>query len=141
MTLRTTRWSPDTCDCIIDQSWDDSLPQDQIVTTLSNIVNKCSFHSILATNTGVWDSVMDENPRKNNTLQHILDNGPNTLYDLQGTSRILKQTVNYNFSWSGTAPNRILTVSFTGVTLTNTQKNSIQTFLNTKFGTNKVIIA
>jgi hypothetical protein len=141
MTIRTTRWTTDTCGCTVDYTVDDSQPPDSIVPSLSNVVSKCSFHSSLPTDNDVWDTLKEENPRKNNALQHILDNGPTSLFDVVGTSRMLKQGITFNFSWSGTAPNRVLTVSFTGVTITTAQRNTAQTFLNNKFGVGKVILA
>jgi len=141
MTIRTTRWANDTCDCVVEYTVDDSVPQDNMVPTLSTIVNKCSFHSSLPSDTDVWNALKEENPRKNNALQHILDNGPAGLSDIVGSTKILKQGITYNFSYSGIAPNRVLTVSFTGITITPAQKTTAQTFLNNKFGVGKVILA
>lgn len=140
MTIKTTKWIPDTCGCALEFTWDDSLPQDQITTTLSNVQNKCPAHKNLSNN-DVWNTLNEENPRKNFTLQSILDNGPSTLYDIAaGNNRILKSNLNYTWSWSGTAPNRVLNVSLQGINLTNSQKNTIQTVLNNKFGSGKVIL-
>ncbi len=142
MTIQNTRWSLDTCDCIIDYRWDDSLPNDQIVLTPINTVRTCTAHSAIATNpTAHYSILMDENPRKNQAIQHILDNGPATLYDIVGSNRVAKLGINLNFSWSGVAPNRVLTINIVGVTLTNQQKNTAQNALNAKFGTGKVVLA
>jgi len=141
MAIKTTRWSPDTCSCILEYTWDDSLPQDQITTTLSNINQKCSAHNGLS-NTDTWNAITEENPRKNFTLQHILDNGPSTLYDIvEGNNKILKSNLRYTWTWSGIAPNRVLTISIQGITLTTNQKNTIQNILNNRFGVGKVILA
>ena len=45
MATRTTRWSPDTCDCIVEFTWDDSVREDQRTHTLSNVINKCPAHT------------------------------------------------------------------------------------------------
>lgn len=141
MAINITRWSPDTCDCVIDYQWDDSLPNDSIVLTPVNTVNKCSAHAALATTpTAHYALLTEENPRKNNALQTILDNGSTSLSDIVGSNKVMKKGINFIFTYSGTAPNRVLTVSFTGVTLTNQQKNSAQTFLNNKFGAGKVVL-
>ena len=142
MTIKTTRYSPDTCACVIDYTWDDTTTEDQRVHTLSNYVNKCAAHSSLATDQQRWNAVFEENPRKNLALQHILNNSPTTaLYDIVDGARQLKNSIALNFSWSGVAPNRVLTLSFTGISLTTNQKNSVQTFLNNRFGAGKVLIA
>ena len=141
MTIKTTRYSPDTCGCVIEYSWDDTLSETNRVHTLSNYVTKCSAHSILATDQDRWNAVFEENPRKNNALKGCLDNGPAALFDTIDGTRQLKGNITYNWSWSGTAPNRVLTISFTGITLTTQQRNTLQTALNTLFGVGKVVIS
>jgi len=129
-----TRWSPDTCSCVIE--YDDDI-------ILTNVVNRCPFHSGLAADTAVFNTLMDENPRKNKAYQAILDNGPNTIYDLQADgNRTIKNGITISWAWSGTAPNRVLTLTLTGggITLTTAQKNAINSRLNTLFGTGKAVL-
>jgi len=142
MVTKITRYSPDTCSCVIEYSWDDTQPESTRTHTLANYINKCPAHTVLATDQDRWNAVFEENPRKNQAYQHILDNSPTTsLYDIVNGTRQLKNGITFSWSWSGTAPNRVLTISYTGITLTTAQKNSIQTFLNTRFGAGKVLIA
>lgn len=144
MTLKKTIWSPDTCECILEYQWDDTTPEDNRPITLSTIINKCSIHSSLNTNNDVWNSINEENPRKNITRQLLLDNAPSTLYDIidatNGT-REFKNGISFNWSWTGTAPNRVLNISVTGITLTNAQKNTIRNILNNRFGVGKVTLS
>lgn len=140
MTIKTTRWSPDTCNCILEYTWDDSLPNDQITVTPSNIVGKCPAHTSFETTQEVFNVVNEENPRKNKAIQIILDNGPSTLYDIVGTVRVLKPTISVTHTWTGTAPNRVLRLTITGSTLTTAQKNTITAAFNTLFGTGKVVL-
>jgi len=141
MVINTTRFSPDTCDCVIDYDWDSTTNETNRTHILNQFVNLCPAHAALATNNDKWNTIFEENRRKNNALQHILDNSPTTaLYDIINGARQLKTSLGLNFSWSGTAPDRVLTISFTGITLTTNQKNTVQTFLNTRFGTGKVLI-
>jgi hypothetical protein len=140
MTVHTTTWSPDTCSCIIQYTWDDSVPDSERTHTVSN-VDPCSIHA----NTGAnkedkWNAVKEENSRKNISFQDILDNGPAALYDLKDGVRTIKQNINVSLNWSGEAPNRVLTVSFPGVSLTTQQRTTIQNFLNNKFGAGRVIL-
>lgn len=143
MTIQTTRWSPDTCGCTYEYEWDDAIPPETRTHSLSKVVTACPLHSGIADDPTKYNTVVEENQRKNNTLQVVVDNAPSTLYDLQpdGTTRVLKKGITYNWSITGTAPNRTLSVSFTGITLTTAQKNAIQTFLNNRFGVGKVIIS
>lgn len=140
--IHTTSWSPDTCNCIIEYTWDADTPEDGRIHTASKSVRKCSAHSSIADLTQHFNTLMDENPRKNLTLQTALENLTSQLAatDPASGTLVLKNNITFNWSFSGTAPNRVLTISFTGVTLTTNQKNTLQNFLNTKFGIGKVIV-
>lgn len=146
MTTKYTEWSPDTCDCILKYSFDDSLPPDQIVNTISFVKRTCQFHQNLLPNAAVtYSCILDENQKKNNTLQLALDNLTSRIADTfineDGSTYVqLKNNIAFNFSFSGTAPNRVLTVSFLGAGLTTQEKNSLQTKLNNKFGAGVVLI-
>jgi hypothetical protein len=140
MAIRTTRWGPDTCQCILEYTWNDSLPQDQITTTFSNIVSACPSHIGLPSAQAIYNAVNEENPRKNMSLQQMLDTGPNTLYDIVNGNRQFKNGISVNFVWTGTAPNRVLTLTVAGITLTGAQRTTIQNALNTRFGVGKVVL-
>ena len=140
MTIKTTRHSPDTCGCVIEYTWDNTVPESERIHTLLSII-KCSVH-IAQTDSTAWNTVLEENPRKNNALEQILASSPTTaLYDTLNGTRQFKQGINVNFSWSGTAPNRVLTLTITGISLTTNQKNTLRTALDTRFGSGKVLIA
>jgi hypothetical protein len=147
MKLNTTRWSPDTCDCELEYTWDEDLPQEQRTTTISFVNKSCSNHRNLLPNSAVtYSCIIDENQKKNKTLSTALELAPNQLADIFTSPDnniqyyILKKDIVFTFSFSGTAPNRILTVQFIGATLTQNQKNSIQNKLNQMFGTGNVVI-
>jgi ABC-type transporter MlaC component len=149
MAIHVTRWSPDTCDCIIEYEWDDSAPPENRQHNLSNYVRTCTFHQSLATDSTKYSTVVDENTRKNHTLGLALDNGPASLFDESNdtdndgntvTVRTLKRSITFNWSWTGTGASRVLNVTFIGISLTNQQKNTIRNILNNRFGIGKVII-
>jgi hypothetical protein len=143
MAIKTTIWKPDTCDCIIEQGVDDSLPEGSQVVFGVNSIFKCAAHQNLATATTHFNAINDENPRKNFTLDEILQNAPNTSwYDVDPVTqtRTFKNGITVNLTWSGTAPNRVLTLTFTGISLTGAQRNTLQTRLNNRFGTGKVVL-
>ena len=141
MTTKITRYSPDTCTCVIEYTWDDTTTESNRVHTVSNVIQKCPAHNTLS-NSQVFNAVIEvENPRKNKTIEKILESGPNSLYDVaQDGTRTFKQGITVSWSWSGTAPNRILTLTITGITLTQNQKNTIQTTLDNFFGSGNVIL-
>ena len=144
MTIQTTTWSPDTCECTLRYRWDDTDPQAQV--QIDVIKKSCQFHSNLLPNVPVtFACIMDENRKKNNSLQYILENAPAKLADQfvdeNGTVYLeIKGGIVFNYRFDGTAPNRILYISFLGANLNQNEKNSIQTKLNQRFGTGIVVI-
>jgi len=145
VTIKTTRWAPDTCQCVLEYSWDDTVAEDQRTHTPTTVVQRCTAHQTLPnTAEAVFNTIMDENPRKNKALYEILMNAPSTswydIIDSVSGARQFKNNIVINWTWSGTAPNRVITITFTGISLTNAQRNTLQTRLNTLFGTGKVIL-
>lgn len=144
MTIKTTRWGPDTCDCILEYEWDDSLPNDQIVISYKNTVNQCSFHAHLTGNNkkDTYDAVNEENKRKNGTITELITRLQSDFgeADPQTGAITLKKGITVTWNWSGTAPNRVMTLTVTGITLTANKLNQAKNFLDTKFGTGKVIL-
>ena len=106
MTVKTTRWRPDTCDCILEYEWDDSLPNDQIVITYKNTVSQCSFHANLNGNNkkDTYDAVNEENKRKNGTITELITRLQSDFgeADPQTGSITLKRGINVSWDWSGT---------------------------------------
>ena len=149
MVINTNTWTPDTCDCEIQYTWDDAQPEVTRVHSTSFVNKSCNFHKNLLPNTAVtYSCILDENNKKNKSLQTALENAPNQLADVfvgeDGQNYYqLKNNIIFSFSFSGTAPNRVLTVTFVGATtagLTNQQKNAIQNKLNQIFGNGNVVV-
>jgi len=140
MVIKTTRYSPDTCECIIEYVWDDSLTETNRTHTLSNYINRCAAHSILPTDQDRWNVVFDENPKKSRSLESVLANAPTSMYDTIDGVRRLKSGIKFDFFWTGDAPNRVLNISFSGINLTTNQRNTIKNVLDNRFGVGKVIL-
>lgn len=219
MAIKINQWKPDTCSCVMHWYYDDSVPDDQIVTTFFAIENACADHQHLlgiakgapdwvqpdhkvdtenaarfalvelscaqneerdlatvplehketarkgirqheqkaiqmyanmfdpindkAISRAVWDTVNEENFRKREALKIALQNGPTSLYDTDngGISRTVKPGADFQFSWSGVAPGRILSIEFRGVSLTVNQKNTIRNALSSGLGPGKANLA
>ena len=142
MTIHTNRFSPDTCSCIIEYSWDDAVPEASRTHSVDNVVSKCAAHTSLSNPSDVWNTIQVENPRKNHAIKEILDRAPSSVWDLEddGVTRKFKKGIEATFSFNGTAPNRIITITVTGIVLTTAQKNAVQTFLDNKFSPGKVTL-
>jgi len=62
MSKRITRWNPDSCECVIEYSWDDSDPAG-VVFTAEKIV-PCSAHTLLVETGGIgpaFETILAEN--------------------------------------------------------------------------------
>lgn len=140
--MKSQIWHPDTCQCIIQQEYDDSLPVDEIVISVVDVLRKCEFHNdINNTNQDIYDTIMDENPRKNRSISKIIENAPEEWIEVinQRTGeRGLKEgiVVDYDFIVEQGKEKRTLELSVIGVdsnTLTPTRKTDIQSTLDTEF--------
>lgn len=64
--LKTTRWSPDTCGCVLEYEWDNALEGSARVHSFKRVVKLCSEHERLGfQGKAAYDQVMSENKGKN----------------------------------------------------------------------------
>ncbi len=133
--IQTTRWSPDTCGCVVEYQWDDAVSADQRTHAVSNVVTKCAAHATTPDHAAHFTKVNDENKRKNLAMKDIIDNFTILTQTNSDGSVILKDNV---VTWTFDA-NRRLLISVTG--LTANQRNQLQTLVNNRFGADKVIIS
>lgn len=119
---RVTRWSPDTCGCVLECKWDDSIDPLLRTHTLSKVIKRCSIHR--ASNP-IWDVVTEENTRKNMTFGKIQELKP------------ALKSGDYHWTFD---KDRVLVVDIisTGVSLTPTEKTQLESNINSNLGTNKV---
>lgn len=70
---RITRWSPDTCGCVIDFEWDDE--NSSIPHKAKNIISECEAHKGLDKDS-CYLSVLEENKYKNVVINKIANTIP-----------------------------------------------------------------
>ena len=145
VSFSTIRVKPDTCDCQLLYQCDVDLPLEQRTFTVLAFEIRCNAHSNsnlpTMNNQQVWDDVIiPEFRKKNDSIQTLLDNAPNSVYDLDGGTRIFKKNIMVSWSWSGTAPNRLLTITIYGISLTGNQLNAINAKLDERYGISNVVI-
>ena len=75
MATQTTRWSPDTCPCSHEYTWDDTEPAATRTHTFARTVRKCPAHAALS-DRNAYTAVTDENPRKNRAIARMMDDNP-----------------------------------------------------------------
>lgn len=64
MVKRVTKWSPDTCSCVLHFAWDDETSQEERVHTFEAYEAKCVRHEHL-NGQELLDTVVAENQAKN----------------------------------------------------------------------------
>jgi hypothetical protein len=138
MVLKIVVGGWDTCECIVEYIYDTEDPQ--FVRTVSKYINICAAHSSIADNNDRMQKVIEENRRKNFALSDCINNGPSGLFKIDSGVRVLADNVSVSWLWSGNLPTRTLSLSFSGITLTNTQKNVIRNILNSKYGGSVILL-
>lgn len=136
MAIITTKWKPDTCDCVIEYKWDNTLLDTDRVHTVSNVVNKCVFHEGSATKEECYTKVHDENTRKNKVYGFLIEESTATVDIIDNNGDITKKLVKgKEYKWHFDE-NRNLVVNMGA--FTKQEKDSVNLKL-VEFG-NKVII-
>lgn len=119
---RVTRWSPDTCGCVLEYEWDDSQDENTRTHSFKRIIKACPEHAALAGKPH-YDQVLLENTRKNIAFDEIQKAHPQVTLD--------------NYLWFFDK-DRVLQVSLMGVDLPEAAKRGLQTALDARFGAGKV---
>ena len=155
------RWSPDSCGCVIDYSWDDADPPEARAHSFENSVKSCPAHAAHHGKAKHWDVVADENQRKNVTLglaaeaagvdlapdeakvkaasdvQHFSTEYERVAFEhslREGLKEVVADFVaNYSFSFDA---GRVLVVSHPS--LSPTQKQTLQASVDARHGHGKV---
>lgn len=120
--IRVTRWSPDTCDCVLEYEWDDAQDENTRQHKFKGIVKRCSSHSFVS-GKDVYNEVLSENTRKNVVFAEA--------------QKVLPELAPENYNWSFDK-DRKLKVGFLGVAMDSMKKKQLQDLTDSKFGKNKV---
>ena len=130
-------WKPDTCDCEIEYEWDDSVLTEQRVHTVSKIIKCCDAHKNLTDKVQNYNTVVNENTRKNILYGKILEI-PSLVQERTKENgekiKELKEGLEYRWSFD---KDRNLEVELVG--FGTEEKNIVKDLAQTNFG-NKVKI-
>lgn len=131
--IKTTRWSPDTCECVFEYTWDSDLSETNRSHTLAAVLSTCDAHKT-DLDADKYTKALNENIGKNQAINHIAKNiagfskkDPNDI-DVPDFDKI-------SFSFDA---DRKLILSVSGAQGT---KNSVQSSLDGTFGTGKIQVA
>ena len=70
--LQVTRWSPDTCGCVLEYEWDDAVPADARTHTATSVVTRCAEHSKMKLQSSDhFAQVLEENTGKNMAFEVV----------------------------------------------------------------------
>lgn len=140
MALKTNIWKPDTCNCIVEYEFDDSLSIDQVTHTIKNSISKCSIHTDEPTLQDHWNALRNENPKKNRAWRLLLNNAPPEMIKTNDEGEIeFKRNIIITWMWSGTRPNRVLTINLKGYTLTQAQINFVNNKIDQEYPNQNII--
>jgi|SRR6185503_6702820 len=137
--VRTYRWRPDTCACIIIETHDD------VAQTWSGVpVSKCPAHAAVADNAlyGVIQANTNSEGKRKNLVEKLLkETGSFGLTQLGPSGTVeFKPGIVFSWQFTGSGESRVLEISVVGVTLTTAQKNQVRTYCDTNFGVGKVVV-
>jgi len=135
MALKLTRWSPDTCGCVVVYQWDSVVPQESRVHAFHHVERVCPSHATL-TGAAAYQSCVEENRTKNLVFGWLLENVPRIRQmtrDERGeeTGLDLIPTVEFVWAFSGEGAARVLRVSLMGETLSSGELNGLAAFTAT----------
>lgn len=127
MAVHYQSFSPDTCTCKVLESWDDSVPADQVVHTLVSVEHRGDEHASILDDS-LYGVIRAENVRKNLAIIACLAEAPELNNDPE------------QVAWSYT-PGRTLLLSFPGVNLAGALKSTLQATCDTQFGLGLIVIS
>lgn len=138
MVIKQQRWKHDTCNC----QYIENYNTDTDTFSLNQFEVICTPHSTISDNTTRYNVLHSDNQRKNFVLTDCINQFSSILgqTDTDSGTIVLKKGITFNFSYSGSGDTRILTISFSGVSLTTQQKTTLQNLINTKYGSGKVVV-
>lgn len=135
----TNSFRPDTCDCEIEFEFDADQPASLRTHTGKSIVKDCPEHAGLVTPVNFFNTILDENQRKNIIRKEILENF-SVLSQVSSEGELeFKNGISLNYYFTGVDDSRVLHISIIGYNLTTQQKTTIQNIANSRFGIGKVV--
>lgn len=134
MDICHNRWWPDTCGCEVEYNWDRDVSIDDRVHNVVAVHTACSIHQGLPLQDH-WNTVLEENMRKNKTIGKVFDLHPEFREGLKSRNREVSFNDMVKWHFDG---GRVLHVELP--TLAVEHKTVIQQHVNEMFGEGKVVV-
>lgn len=120
--IHIQRWAPDTCGCVLLETWDDTVEAAARVHTFQEMEVICPFHAALE-GEAVYTTMRGENRRKN--LVAVIAKSVRPAFQ------------DADYTWSFDAQRRLV-VTIAG--LTNQQRTQLQAAADLQFGPGLVVV-
>jgi len=129
--MNITKWSPDTCTCIINYEWDPATSLADRIHTYTTTDKTCPTHANLV-GQSLYDTLVNENQLKN-SIEAALLGWDDLAEDKQkpdgSTVRNFKIGVIYDWRFTGLDDARHLEIQILGITITPLIEGRITTAL------------
>lgn len=120
--LITNIYSPDTCLCELEYTWDDQVPENKRLYTMTALRNRCTYHAAVL-DASLLSVINEEVQRKNGALA------------LSASSVAVASQDDIEWTYT---PGRLLELRFPTVNLSAKQKSTLQGQLDTEYGLGKI---
>ena len=146
MAISFQKWTPDTCKCVLEESHNPSDPAYGV--KFSKVLSKCDDH-FNTSDSNLYNVIYlngdSDQKLKNGMYKELIENNALGLSkevtdNLNGTTRQLKDGMDYTWRFEGRDSTRILYVKISGTTLSGATRNTLNSWIITKFGIGKVIV-
>ena len=121
--IKIQNYAPDTCTCVVQESWDDSLPADQVVYSLVSILHRGDEHAAIVDGS-LFSVLYEENKRKNKAWNKAIE-----------ASGLASGRVVWSFNVA-----RTLQLSFPQDNVSANIKAQIQLWCDSNLGVGKVVV-
>lgn len=136
--IKTTTWHPDTCDCIIEYTWDTEESEEVRTHDYKRVTRACAVHAGLVDGKKIHDEVKDENFRKNMVLHEVTSKHASLRNEiLDDDGNVTGHVPNENAVGWRFDENRKLIVSIKGERLNSGQKKTLKDDVAKKFDSQK----
>lgn len=131
--IKTTRWRPNTCGCVLEYTWDTEDPSHVRTHSQSRIVVQCQQHAGDEPMT-LMARIQEEQDRIARMSERIQANHPVVWNAIQNTFA----ETHLSFGGRSADNRRTLVVSLPA--LTNAQRNALQTWCDDRWGVGRVAV-
>ena len=136
--IKKTQWSPDTCECVLQYTWDTEKTAETREHVFDSVIKTCDAHTILKSK-NLYDKVKDENVLKNKALKELETALPEFHTDLKNeddevVGKKTKQSAGLKWSFDNDRKLVIEIKEFKDIK----KKDNVKKILTDKFGDNKI---